>query len=592
MPVNYNIAAGVPQAQGGLQIDPLNMMAQLRQQQALEQRGYYQDIAAQRQAEAAQRQSALFGEQSEQARMATLKAKADFAKDLFKSTVYDQASLDKFNEITKSHFGDSVFHGAKYSPELRAQYLGEEAKQIDVPVPGKPGYFAKAEIVQGGAPRIIPGTEAPQFDIIDVGGRKMAALKGTNQVMPLDVAQQAQQAQQAVPSAAPSSEGLPGARVGAATAAALLPKFEGFTPQAKWDVNANRVGFGSDTVTTPEGKVIPVTENTKVSREDARRDLARRINTEFIPKAAAKVGEENWNRLPENVAGALTSVAYNYGNLPNKVAAAVRTGNVNEIANAVESLADDNKGINRGRRLQEAAMIRGTEMPGTAAVPSFAASPPPAALGVVPIQPPINMMAGNIPAQNSFAAVPPIQVQVQAPPPATAFKTPKTPEELAKEPLQQKNTQIFGQLLSAAENMESANILPKLKNEKFLTRAEKIGEALLPSSVQRAINPEAERLRTNFTNIIDQYIDSIRSTGQLTAGEANTVKELEAKKAKLGSPDMTIDELRDIIRSLDKNLGTGELGKSVPVTINVPGHGSVTFPNQDAADAFKRDAGI
>ena len=110
--------------------------------------------------------------------------------------------------------------------------------------------------------------------------------------------------------------------------------------------------------------------------------------------------------------------------------------------------------------------------------------------------------------------------------------------------------------------MESAGILPKLKGEKMIPRAKKIGEALLPSSVQRVIDPEAERLRTRFTNIIDQYVDGLRASGELTAGEANTVKELEAKKAKLGSPDMTIDEIRDIIRSLDKNLGTGDLAKS------------------------------
>jgi len=169
---------------------------------------------------------------------------------------------------------------------------------------------------------------------------------------------------------------------------------------------------------------------------------------------------------------------------------------------------------------------------------------------MAPPLPPVNAMAGPVGGQPAFGPAP------------TPQPTPQTYTEVIKQPLKQKNTQIFGELLGAAEEMESAGILPKLKGEKMIPRAKKIGEALLPSSVQRVIDPEAERLRTRFTNIIDQYVDGLRASGELTAGEANTVKELEAKKAKLGSPDMTIDEIRDIIRSLDKNLGTGSLAKS------------------------------
>jgi hypothetical protein len=42
---------------------------------------------------------------------------------------------------------------------------------------------------------------------------------------------------------------------------------------------------------------------------------------------------------------------------------------------------------------------------------------------------------------------------------------------------------------------------------------------------------------------------------------------LESKKAILGKPNMTIDELREIIRSLDANLGTGELSSAAPETL-------------------------
>lgn len=385
---------------------------------------------------------------------------------------------------------------------------------------------------------------------------------------------------QAAPTAAAPVEGMPGPR-GAAVGMDLTRKFEGFIPTAKFDVNAQRVGYGSDTLTTPEGKVVPVAKGTTTTEKDAERDLKRRIETEFIPKAAAQVGQENWDRLPENVAGALTSVTYNYGSLPNKVVAAVKTGNVNAIANAVEALADDNKGVNRGRRMSEAATIRGSEMPGTAAVPSFAAAPPPAALGMSPqIVPPINMMAGGaMPIQNAMAA--------PAAPPMTLA-------EFAKQPLKKKNTEFFKGLLTSYEEQERAGILPT-KEEGGISRAKKIAMANIPSAVARTIDPAGQELRDITINKIDQYINMLRDTGTMTGGEGNTIAELEAKKKMLGASDLTIDAVRRIITDLDKNFGTGTLkaeGGSKTFTVNVPGMGAVPFPSQEAADAFRKEAGL
>ena len=385
---------------------------------------------------------------------------------------------------------------------------------------------------------------------------------------------------QAAPTAAAPVEGMPGPR-GAAVGMDLTRKFEGFIPTAKFDVNAQRVGYGSDTLTTPEGKVVPVAKGTTTTEKDAERDLKRRIETEFIPKAAAQVGQENWDRLPENVAGALTSVTYNYGSLPRNVVAAVKTGNANEIANAVESLASDNKGVNRGRRMQEAAMIRGNEMPGTAAVPSFAAMPAPAALGMAPqITPPINMMAGNaMPIQNAMVA---------------PMAAPMTVAEFARQPLKQKNTEFFKDLLTSYEDQQRAGILPT-KEEGGISRAKKIAMANIPSSVARTIDPTGQELRDITINKIDQYINMLREQGTLTGGEANTVAELEAKKKMLGASDLTIDAIRKIVVDLDKRFGTGTLkaeGGSKTFTVNVPGMGAVPFPSQEAADAFRKEAGL
>jgi len=214
-----------------------------------------------------------------------------------------------------------------------------------------------------------------------------------------------------VPAQIISGEGMPGTRQDLTTD--LIKQREGFISKPEYDVNAYRAGYGSDTVTRADGSVERVKPGMSVSREDAERDLQRRIQTEFVPKAAAKVGEENWSRLPENTRAALTSVAYNYGNIPNRIVPAVQSGNPEAIAKAIESLAGDNKGVNAGRRMQEANIARGTGMPGSQAVPAFAAAGAPTFMGGPQIQPPINMM-GTAPV-NAMAAPQPLPIAPAAP---------------------------------------------------------------------------------------------------------------------------------------------------------------------------------
>lgn len=423
-------------------------------------------------------------------------------------------------------------------------------KERDTMVDGKVGKatfifdpYTQTERMVGGS--FQPGAK-DLIEVKDKAGNIIGVReKGSTEIQTLTLPGQAV----APTAAAPTGEGVPAPR-GAAVGTQLTRKFEGFIPTAKFDVKAERVGYGSDTITTPEGKVVPVAKGTTTTEKDAERDLKRRIETEFIPKAAAQVGQENWDRLPENVAGALTSVAYNYGSLPNKVAAAVKTGNVNAIANAVEALADDNKGINRGRRMSEAATIRGSEMPGTAAVPSFAAAPPPAALGMSPqITPPINMLAGGaMPIQNAMA-----MPNLPAP---TA--TPMTVAEFAQMPLKKKNSEFFSGLLKSYEDQERAGILPT-KEEGRIARGKKIAMANIPPAVARTLDPAGQELRDITNNKIDQYINMLRESGAMTGGEGNTLAELEAKKKILAGSDLTIDAIRKIVADLDKQFGTGTL---------------------------------
>lgn len=136
-------------------------------------------------------------------------------------------------------------------------------------------------------------------------------------------------------------------------AMSLVREHEGFRPTPYWDVNAYRIGYGSDTITTADGKKVKVTQGMKITRADAERDLARRVK-EFEATARDQVGGRAWGALPANAQAALVSVAYNYGRLPTSVANAIKSGNINAVADAVENLD-----ANKGRRREEAAVIRG-----------------------------------------------------------------------------------------------------------------------------------------------------------------------------------------------------------------------------------------
>lgn len=156
-----------------------------------------------------------------------------------------------------------------------------------------------------------------------------------------------------LPDITPSSSGTEDTVVG----------FEGFSSTPYWDVNAYRVGFGSDTITKPDGTVVNVTPGMTVTREDAARDLTRRLNTEFIPGIVKDVGDEAWARLPEQAKTALASIAYNYGSIGRggaNIVAAVRSGDLEAIAQAIERLKSHNDGINAKRRQAEANMVRGS----------------------------------------------------------------------------------------------------------------------------------------------------------------------------------------------------------------------------------------
>ncbi|AGT08352.1 tape measure protein [Paracoccus aminophilus] len=150
--------------------------------------------------------------------------------------------------------------------------------------------------------------------------------------------------------------GLENASEGLTASASLLRQFEGFSATPYWDVNAYRAGFGSDEITLADGSVHQITAGMRVSVEDANRDLLRRIGN-FQDGIRRDIGAETFESFNPAQQAALTSVAYNYGSLPDRIVAAIRSGNNDSIVTAIASLQEHNGGVNRDRRLAEASIF-------------------------------------------------------------------------------------------------------------------------------------------------------------------------------------------------------------------------------------------
>ncbi|QND53458.1 hypothetical protein HB779_17355 [Phyllobacterium sp. 628] len=149
---------------------------------------------------------------------------------------------------------------------------------------------------------------------------------------------------------------------GVNSAVSMISRFEGFATKPYWDVNHFRVGFGSDTITGADGRVVTVKPGMTVSRDDAVRDLNRRVASSQSA-IISTVGQDRWNVLSASAKAAVTSVGYNYGTLPSSVANAIKVGGPAEIATAIRELEDHNGGVNAKRRNQEANAVAGFGTP-------------------------------------------------------------------------------------------------------------------------------------------------------------------------------------------------------------------------------------
>ncbi|MBB3385984.1 MULTISPECIES: hypothetical protein [unclassified Rhizobium] len=152
---------------------------------------------------------------------------------------------------------------------------------------------------------------------------------------------------------------------GASQAAQVLRHEEGFRDTPYWDVNAYRIGYGSDTITRADGTVLTVRPGMTIGKDDAERDLQRRIASGEGARARNQIGADVFDKLPAGAQAGLISTAYNYGSLPDAVVTAAQSGDLAATAQAVRSLD-----TNTERRGREADLIAGTIGQAPAAAPS------------------------------------------------------------------------------------------------------------------------------------------------------------------------------------------------------------------------------
>lgn len=395
---------------------------------------------------------------------------------------------------------------------------------------------------------------APKPDIKEVGGELYNVTPQGASPLPL----------------LPAGRGQAGAFIGGDLTTNLIKEREGFISKPAYDVNAYRAGYGSDTVTRADGSVERIKPGMSVSREDAERDLQRRIQTEFVPKAAAKVGEENWSRLPENVRASLTSIAYNYGTIPSRIVPAVQSGNPETIARAIESLAGDNKGVNAGRRMQEANIARGTAFPGTRAVPAFAAMGTPEFMGGPQIQPPINMMAPAPAPINAMTA--PV---VAAPPPL-----PEVPPMTVEQPLTVGTKTIVKGQTDVEKTLDRmSNLYTQLDASKAIPSekrgvAENVPAYLAGTSfgqeVEKARATPAQTKRNELKSLTRALLNDIKKATGMSAQEINSNFELKNMLETLSDPTQSIESVRAILADLSSRYGRGKVAMPEETPVAAP----------------------
>ena len=138
---------------------------------------------------------------------------------------------------------------------------------------------------------------------------------------------------------------------------------EGFRsePYPDPDWNSPRIGYGSDTITNPDGSFYKITRKSRVDKASAERDLVRRITDEFKPRVVRRLESRSvdYNTLPLKLQVVFIDLAYNYGTLFFDFIEAYKSNGVQGVIDELNRRANLGPGQVPSRRKAEIAYLGG-----------------------------------------------------------------------------------------------------------------------------------------------------------------------------------------------------------------------------------------
>jgi GH24 family phage-related lysozyme (muramidase) len=125
--------------------------------------------------------------------------------------------------------------------------------------------------------------------------------------------------------------------------AQFIGKNEGFTQNASWDVNAYRLGFGTDRIIGADGNIRKVAAGDTTTVDSALKMLQYEVvnayKARLVGNASYQIPEATFNALNDRQKAALISYVYNVGSLSKKpeIATAIKNGNYAQAAQLIKS---------------------------------------------------------------------------------------------------------------------------------------------------------------------------------------------------------------------------------------------------------------
>ena len=135
---------------------------------------------------------------------------------------------------------------------------------------------------------------------------------------------------------------------------ALIAGEEGVRTKAYQDSEGIwTIGYGQTTI---NGRAVK--QGDQISKEEALTGFRSNVKS-HAQRAINQVGEKRWQQLDPKARAVLTSLAYNYGSIPDAVLPAAKSGSTEDIAKSMNKLYGHNNGDLKGRRQREQSILRG-----------------------------------------------------------------------------------------------------------------------------------------------------------------------------------------------------------------------------------------